>query len=238
MATSEQLRKNTEQHKPKNTKSKKDDKAIYLAQARVQEYLYDRFSSQFKHDYFLQFDQAISFGQMQKVIRNSRLRLEFDTQYSNRTIKPDGGILVLRRQDDIDYYKIVLIAEVKRQGTNKDREKEGKRKQSQGNAVERLGKNLIGIRAMLQHESITPFVCFFWGCDFQEGVDEYVPSKISMMNEFYQSNHTHVFKKDGNSDHSKFSPVSMYYREEQWDTNSMFDIMKEIAETAMRYYLF
>lgn len=115
----------------------------------------------------------------------------------------------------------------------KDREKEGKKRQAQGNAVERLGKNLTGIKAMLNHEQITPFVCFFWGCDFGED-ETYVPSKVCMLNEFYQSNHTYVFKKDGNSDYSKFAPVSMYYQEKQWDVDSMFEIMKEIAETAIR----
>ncbi|WP_224374790.1 hypothetical protein [Campylobacter jejuni] len=47
-----------------------------------------------------------------------------------------------------------------------------------------------------------------------------------------------IFKADGNSDHNYFSPVSMYFREEKWEVNEMFEIMKEIAETSLRYYIF
>ncbi|ELD9082639.1 restriction endonuclease, partial [Campylobacter jejuni] len=39
-------------------------------------------------------------------------------------------------------------------------------------------------------------------------------------------------------DHNYFSPVSMYFREEKWEVNEMFEIMKEIAETSLRYYIF
>ncbi len=159
MATSEQLRRNINQHRAKNTKSKIDDKEIYRAQKLAREYLEGRFEYELK-GYYLQFEKSISFEKMQKMIKDQRIRDEFETQYKERTIKPDGGILLLRKDTEHNYIKIVLVAEVKRQGTNKDREKEGKRKQAQGNAVERLGKNLIGIKAMLNHEKITPFVCF------------------------------------------------------------------------------
>jgi len=54
----------------------------------------------------------------------------------------------------------ILIAEVKNQGTNDLRAKEGLPKQAKGNAIERLGKDLIGLRTALMRESIFPFVCF------------------------------------------------------------------------------
>ena len=107
----------------------------------------------------------------------------------------------------------------------------------QGNAIERLGKNLIGIRAMLNHEPVTPFACFCWGCDFEEDKNKYIPLKLSMMNEFYALNKTYVYKQDGNSDYNHYSPVSMYYQVDQWDVENMYTIMKEIAETALRRYL-
>src|SRR3546814_5125722 len=62
-------------------------------------------------------------------------------------IKPDGGILILKKEDDPSFQRIVLAVEMKRQGTNDQRALEGKGKQSQGNAIERLGKNLIGFRS-------------------------------------------------------------------------------------------
>ncbi len=128
MATSEQLRTNTNQHKPKNTKSKQDDKIIYLAQGKVKDYLYERFAEQLeKGEYYIQFDHSISFKDMQKVIRDSGIRHEFDTRFLDRTIKPDGGVLVLKSYNDTSLYKIILVAEVKRQGTNDKRKQEEKR---------------------------------------------------------------------------------------------------------------
>jgi type II restriction enzyme len=44
----------------------------------------------------------------------------------------------------------VLIAEVKNQGTNDLRAEEGLLKQAKGNAIERLGKNLLGLRTALR----------------------------------------------------------------------------------------
>ena len=60
----------------------------------------------------------------------------------------------------------LVIAEVKHQGTNDKRAEEGKSAQASGNAIERLGKNLTGIKAMTHYETITPFICFGDGCDF------------------------------------------------------------------------
>src|SRR3546814_12033538 len=87
-------------------------------------------------------------------------------------IKPDGGILILKQEDDPSFQRIVLAVEMKRQGTNDQRALEGKGKQSQGNAIERLGKNLIGFRSALQYERITPFEIGRAPC--QERVFQYV----------------------------------------------------------------
>lgn len=61
------------------------------------------------------------------------------------------------------------IAEVKNQGTNELRAEEGKARQAMGNAVEHLGKNVIGLRAAMLSEAIFLFVCFGYGCDFDTG---------------------------------------------------------------------
>ncbi len=239
MANSEQLRQNKSQHKPKNEQSKYDDKAIYSAMQKCIDYLKGRLGEHL-NGYRLEFNKQISFDDLINVIRHSGLRKEFDHTFSERTIKPDGGVVLLRKNDDENYIRIILVAEAKKQGTNKQRMNEGKAKQAQGNAIERLGKNLIGIKAALNHEPLTPFVCFGHGCDFVENYDngDFVMSKILMMNEFYPVNKTYVFKRDGSSDKNHFSPVSMYFREDVWTEDEMFKILKEVGETAIRYYLF
>jgi len=90
---------------------------------------------------------------------------------------------------------------------------------------------------MINHEKITPFVCFGWGCDFSVN-KKTVLSKVSMLNEFYPLNKIYVFKRDGSSDYNLYSPVSMFFRETLWEVDEMFEKMKEIAETSLRYYIF
>ena len=35
-----------------------------------------------------------------------------------------------------------------------------------------------------------------------------------------------------------YAPVSMYFREKNWETNELYEIMKEVAETSIRNYIF
>lgn len=241
MANSDDLRKNKNQHKPKNTSSKFDDKNIAIAMYKTIKYLENRFKNIQNFDgFYFEFGKHLSLKIMMDNIKNSGIRKQFDTSWEENTIAPDGGFLILRKKDDANYQKLLLAAEVKRQGTNDKREAEGLAKQARGNAIERLGKNLIGIKAMMNHEDITPFVCFGHGDDFNQDdiTTKNVFSKLSTLNEFYYLNKTYIFKLDGNSEHNKFSPVSMYFRKDEWSVNEMFEIMKEIAETSLRYYIF
>lgn len=241
MTQHDSLRERTEQHKPKNLKSKEDDKDVYKAMYKVVDYLTTKaeFQKFFKDDYVLDFRHDIEVKYMMDFIKRKRVRKEFNYEFADRTIIPDGGILYLLNKKTSEKFPLV-IAEIKRQGTNKERLAEGKAKQATGNAIERLGKNLIGIRAMMNYEEITPFVCFGWGCDFTLNTEETgtVRSKVVMMNEFYDLNKIYIFKRDGSSDVNSFAPVSMFFREERWSVEEMFNIMKEIAETSIRYYLY
>ena len=93
-------------------------------------------------------------------------------------------------------------------------------------------------QAMMNHEQITPFVCFGWGCDFtNDYTNDFVMAKVSMMNEFYKLNKLYVYKRDGDSHRNRYSPVSMFFRREEWTKKEMYEILKEIGEDAIRYYL-
>lgn len=92
--------------------------------------------------------------------------VDFHCHFDKSAIRPDGGILYMVANNGERFS--ILIAEVKNQGTNDLRAEEGLPKQSKGNAIERLGKNVIGLRAALRSEAIFPFVCFGYGCDFAD----------------------------------------------------------------------
>lgn len=230
MGYSERLRLNTAQHKAKNELSKGDDKAVAEAMHKVIAYLDGRMKLN-SRGYRLEYVGSIELREMMRMIRSYDKRAEFSilTKQSS-SMKPDGGLLILRKKDDESYKRIVLVVEMKRQGTNDLRRAAGKKNQAAGNAIERLGKNLIGLRATLQYEDITPFVCFGWGDDFNK--DSSINDRVVTMNEFYPLNRIFVFKREG------YSPVSMFFRVEKWQVKELYDIMKEVAETSIRYYIF
>ena len=123
-----------------------------------------------------------------------------------------------------------MIAEVKNQGTNDLRAEEGLPKQAKGNAIERLGKNLIGLRTALMRESIFPFVCFGYGCDFE--ANSSILDRVTTMAMFGQLNKTYLHNEEG----GKFNRGSFYFRPKQWTVQEMQEVMKDIAERSVLYY--
>jgi type II restriction enzyme len=230
MSTSDQLRQNASQHLPKNTLSKGDDRKIAIVMAKVIEHLSARFKLA-ELGYYLEYVKSVKLSELVGIIKGYDKRTEFATLTKEDSyIKPDGGILVLRKADDEQYKRIALAVEMKHQGTNSKRLAEGKGKQSMGNAIERLGKNLIGIRATLQYEKVTPFVCFGWGDDFAEGSS--IRDRVITMNEFYPLNRIFVHKRES------YAPVSMFFREQEWGEDELFKEMKEIAEASINAYIY
>jgi len=148
----------------------------------------------------------------------------FATPLQSSYITPDGGFTFAT--DKAGNEKIVLVSEVKRQGTNDKRADEGKAKQAKGNAIERLGKNLIGIRAIFKSDKVLPFVCFGQGHDFSPGSS--ILDRVVTINEFFPLNVTYVQKA-----YEPFEPVSMYFRYEDWSVDEMVQIMFDIASQAV-----
>lgn len=155
---------------------------------------------------------------------------EFHYHFETSSIRPDGGILYIegRLGDPLRYP--ILIAEAKNQGTNDARLLEGLPKQAKGNAIERLGKNLIGLRTALMRESIFPFVCFGYGCDFDPSSS--ILDRVSTMAMFGELNKTYLH----NEENGKLNRGSFYFRCEKWTVDEMFTVMKDIAERSVMYY--
>lgn len=156
--------------------------------------------------------------------------VEFHYHFDSSSIRPDGGILYIQGKPGDKLSYPILIAEVKNQGTNDLRAKEGLPKQAKGNAIERLGKNLIGLRAALMSESIFPFVCFGYGCDFQ--ADSSILDRVSTMAIFGKLNKTYLHNEEG----GLFNRGSFYFRPKKWSVDEMLKIMKDIAERSVLYY--
>lgn len=149
------------------------------------------------------------------------------SERSDTYIGPDGGILFMEYNNQ--QYPI-LISEVKNQGTNDLRKKEGKSRQAQGNAIERLGKNVIGLKNYMINYDIFPFVCFGYGCDFQPGSS--ILDRVNTISGYTTMNNIHLYKYSG----SDRCVGSFFFREEKWTVDDMFSIMKNIANESISYY--
>ena len=165
------LRERYNQHIIKNKYSKIDD--ITLKEANEQ--LLDILNNAYSNHSFSR-TSSLTFNQIETFI-NRRFEINFD--YSRRKVLPDGGVIWM------DNKYPILITEAKRQGTNEERLKEGKTQQAVGNAIERLGKNLIVFKNLFENEDILPFICFCWGCDFKNNT---VLAKLYSLNSFYEIN--------------------------------------------------
>ena len=210
-----------------NVTSKKQETDIIQALLQVEEYLED------------EFDGEITIGHQKQwylrdivaELRQSYPDVDFHHHFDNSSIRPDGGILYIEKESGYGPMYPILIAEVKNQGTNDQRAREGLPRQARGNAIERLGKNLIGLRAALMRESIFPFVCFGYGCDFEE--DSSILDRVTTMAMFGELNTTYLH----NEESGKFNRGSFYFRDEQWSVDEMAEIMADIAERSVLYYL-
>lgn len=210
-----------------NVASKKQETDIIKALLLVEEYIKQRF------------DGNISIGhQRQWYLKDIVEELaeyypdvQFHYHLDKSSIRPDGGILYIETEPDDTLTYPILIAEVKNQGTNDLRASEGLPRQSKGNAIERLGKNVIGLRAALMRESIFPFVCFGYGCDFEAGSS--ILDRVTTMAMFGRLNTTYLH----NEQDGKFNRGSFYFRAQPWTVAEMADVMKDIAERSVLYYL-
>lgn len=146
-------------------------------------------------------------------------------------MSPDGGILSVVSSDGGRVHPI-LITEVKNQGTNDLRLAEGLKKQAMGNAIERLGKNVIGFRTMMLDEGIIPFVCFGYGYDFQEGSS--ILDRVRTIAMFGELNRINVVPE---GDDAKFNRGSFFFRQAPWSQSEMVDVMTEVATRAVHYYI-
>ncbi|MBR4170827.1 MAG: type II restriction endonuclease [Kiritimatiellae bacterium] len=145
------------------------------------------------------------------------------------TMRPDGGILSIRGKDGNLFP--ILISEKKNQGTNDLRELQGKPKQAKGNAIERLGKNVIGLRAAMLNESIFPFVCFGDGCDFAD--DSSIVDRVKTIAMFGTLNEVHLHNEGPDG---IFNRGTYFFRVQEWTEDEMYTRSVDIARRSIFYY--
>ena len=207
-----------------NLRSKKQEERLIPALRYVENKLVDQFGIE------LSFRKMWYLKDIVTGLRTALPGVEFHHHFDRTYMLPDGGILSMSRNDGTIHP--ILITEVKNQGTNDLRAAEGKAKQARGNAIERLGKNVIGFRTAMITETIFPFICFGDGCDFAN--DSSILDRVSTIAMFGRLNEIHLHV-DG-LPHARFDRGSFFFRHAAWTTKEMREPMLEVAKGAVYYY--
>lgn len=184
-----------------------------------------------KFGYSLVHRKSIRLTAIIEGLRESYPSVNFGDVLPRSSMNPDGGILsVVSKEDEREHP--ILITEVKNQGTNDLRLLEGLKKQAMGNAIERLGKNVIGFRTMMLDEGIIPFVCFGYGYDFQEGSS--ILDRVRTIAMFGELNRVNVLPE---GDDGKFNRGSFFFRQQAWKRSEMVEVMTDVCMRSVHYYL-
>lgn len=208
-----------------NTTSSKQEIQLGDALIDATERLIEKFGLVLRHEKRVMLSDIVS------ALRTSFPSVEFGDPRPETYMSPDGGILSIVAADGSRSFPI-LITEVKNQGTNDLRAAEGLKKQAMGNAIERLGKNVIGFRTMMLDDGIIPFLCFGYGWDFQDGSS--ILDRVKTIAMFGELNKVNVVPA---GDEGTFNRGSFFFRFEPWGRGEMADVMVEVGTRAIHYYM-
>ena len=248
MSSSIQLRQNTNQHTIKNRISTGREKTLALSVRNTvvkiaKKYPNQRFklilnsgANAFSYPRLPNLELVFDKLSNEDLIRKFRelypeLKENFSSEIEEGYINPDGSILLCFLAND---WRVVMISEHKHQGTNDQRELEGKPRQALGNAIERLGKNLSYARSFMSDEDITPYVAFGDGCDFEKGKQS-VRGRLFAMNDGGGLNQIYVNIWKANNGRI-FRPISMFFRKRMWSEPEMSEMLFEVANQSLSYY--
>lgn len=206
-----------------NTTSKKQESDLGRALNRVVSNLKSQFGIRLYHE------SQWTLINIVRDLREAFPEVEFECHFDRTSMRPDGGILSILDNDNNIHP--ILIAEVKNQGTNDERVREGLGRQAKGNAIERLGKNVIGFRTAMMPESIVPFICFGYGCDFAD--DSSILDRVTTIAMFGPLNRINVLNQ---GESGSFNRGSFFFREAPWTIDEMSELMFEVAERSVYYY--
>ena len=207
-----------------NATSSTQELQLGAALVDATERLTAKFGVMFKHE------KRVMLTDIVASLRHSYPSVTFGEPLPNTSMSPDGGILSIVSVDSERTFP-VLITEVKNQGTNDLRAQEGLKRQAMGNAIERLGKNVIGFRAMMLNEGIIPFVCFGYGWDFHEGSN--ILDRVKTIAIFGELNQVNVIPE---GEEGLFNRGSFFFRLEPWSLEEMSNVMFDVGSRAIHYY--
>lgn len=178
--------------------------------------------------------KKVNYGDVYKKLKHNGLSDEIINgfkEHANFNIQPDGGCIILQvidKDDKIMDWKLLLVSELKVQGTNDIREEAGLGKQAIGNAIERVGKNCSFVRAICLTEKIYPFTVFCSGCDFEE---PFVQGKLTALMSGGTSNNYNLHKLEYNVERATY-----YSKKDEWTYDEMYERLKIMLIDTLKHY--
>ena len=181
---------------------------------------------------------------------------------SNSSIKPDGGIVEVK--DDNDEWRVVLVTEAKHQGKDIINIKDGilvgktgsQDLMAAGNAIERSHKNISEIANFMLYESHFPYILFLEGSNFlTETISitrpdgrvvklEYNSGMLNRLDRLTAANYglpinsnLCVNKFVKHKDKTIMLQAASIYTQgngEKWDAKIMFEIMFDVSTSSLR----
>jgi len=155
---------------------------------------------------------------------NNGYRPENDKSF----VKPDGGIIEVKIGKS--WYPL-LISEMKKQGTNQEREKEGKKKQAKGNAIERASKNVDEFRLWCANKKLNyfPYVMFASGCDFHVGSTIY--DRCDPLTSYKPRNNINILTD------CRIQPATLFIQEKSWTRTEVLKRLRECIDVTLNHIL-
>lgn len=144
----------------------------------------------------------------------------------NPYIQPDMGAITVTGDFGT---KIIFIGEAKKQGTNDIRHLEGKKPQAQGNAIERMYKNIEEGRIFFSKESYFSYAIFCKGCDFVKGSS--ILDRLSAATYYYPFNQAYIEKVNGQA------RTSIFIEPEGFSQSFVFDTALHMCQESLRCIL-
>lgn len=181
---------------------------------------------------------------------------------TNSSIKPDGGIVEVK--DDNDNWRIVLVTEAKHQGKDIENIKKGilvgknsdQDLMAAGNAIERSHKNISEIANFMLSETHFPYVLFLEGSNFLTKTIsitrpdgrvvnlEYNSGMLNRLDRLTAANYGMPINKNlcvnkfvKHKDKNIMLQATSIYSQghgEKWDVKKMFEIMIEVSRTSLK----
>lgn len=264
MSSKTQSKRLTEQHKLSQgvvgiftPDAKLHDRSVGTISTTILSYLQSEYP-------FLSFRYrtSISKREINSYLKNVDPDLGQTLFVSNASIKPDGGVIEVK--DDDDNWRIILVSEAKHQGKDIENIKKGKlvgTKNNQdlmaaGNAIERSHKNISEIANFMLLESHFPYVLFLEGSNFLtetltiERPDgrcvklDYNSGTLNRMDRLTSANYGMPINKNlcknkyiKHSDKSIMLQAASIYTQgdgNKWDSHDMFNVMLEVSKTSLK----